>query len=70
MTEAVQMISEHSLGLSGVYRVWAVCDVTNRASARVLEKAGLLCEGTLRRNVVHPNVSPEPRDVYLYAKTR
>jgi ribosomal-protein-alanine N-acetyltransferase len=50
--------------------VWAVCDVENVASARVLEKAGLLWEGTLRRYILHPNVSPEPRDAHLYARTR
>ena len=53
-----------------VYRVWAVCDVENKASARVLEKVGMQREGTLRRYIVHPNVSPEPRDCFVYSKVR
>jgi RimJ/RimL family protein N-acetyltransferase len=53
-----------------IYRVWAVCDVDNPASARVMEKAGMRREGRLARYVVHPNISDEPRDAYLYAVTR
>jgi RimJ/RimL family protein N-acetyltransferase len=70
MTEAAQAVVQRLLQVPGIYRVWAVCDVDNGASARVLEKAGLVWEGTLRRYLVHPNVSPEPRDVHLYARTR
>jgi hypothetical protein len=44
--------------------------IDNSASARVLEKAGLLREGILRRCALHPNVSDERRDVYLYARSR
>ena len=51
-----------------IYRVWAVCDIDNTASARVLEKLGLLREGILRRWSVHPNLSPEPRDCYVYGR--
>ncbi len=46
------------------------CAVDNAASATVLEKSDLVREGRLRRYIVHPNVSDEPRDVYLYARTR
>jgi [ribosomal protein S5]-alanine N-acetyltransferase len=53
-----------------IYRVWAVCDVDNPASARVLEKVGMEREGVLKRYIAHPNVSEEPRDVYCYAFTR
>jgi len=48
----------------------AVCDVENIASARVMEKAGLSREGVLRRWLVHPNLGPEPRDCYGYARVR
>jgi len=41
----------------------------NLASARVMEKAGLEREGILRRWLVHPNVSGEPRDCFSYALT-
>ena len=53
-----------------VFRIWAVCDVDNPSSARVLEKVGMTREGRLGRYVLHPNVSDEPRDVYCYAAIR
>lgn len=70
MTEALRAVLDFAFTLPGVYRVWAICDVENRGSARVMEKAGLVLEGTLRRYFMHPNISDEPRDVYCYAKTR
>ena len=51
-------------------RVWAVCDVDNTASARVMEKIGMTREGLMRRGVLHPNSSSEPRDCWLYAKVK
>ena len=53
-----------------IFRIWAVCDLDNFASARVLEKAGMQREGVLRRYILHPNISSEPRDVYCYATVR
>ena len=44
------------------------CDTGNRASARVLGKAGFEREGILQRWEVHPNISVVPRDCYSYAK--
>jgi ribosomal-protein-alanine N-acetyltransferase len=70
MTEAARELVCQTLALSCIWRVWAVCDVENPASARVLEKAGLQREGMLRRYMIHPNLSPDPRDVYLYARVR
>jgi ribosomal-protein-alanine N-acetyltransferase len=70
MTEAVKALVEWALNQPEIYRVWAVCDLDNRASARVLEKAGMLNEGVLRRWSVHPNISEEPRDSYCYAITK
>ena len=55
---------------SQVRRVWAVCDIDNRASARVLEKIGFEQEGVLRRWITHPNVGPEPRDALCYSRVR
>jgi [ribosomal protein S5]-alanine N-acetyltransferase len=49
---------------------WATCDSDNLASARVLEKIGLMREGVLRRHTIRPNISPIPRDVFIYAKVR
>ena len=70
MTEAVKGLIDWALKQPEIYRVWAVCDVNNVASARVMEKAGMQREGILRRWSVHPNVSDEPRDSYCYAITK
>jgi RimJ/RimL family protein N-acetyltransferase len=67
MTEALKALIAWALKQKDIYRIWAVCDVDNIASARVMEKAGLWREGTLRRWSVHPNISPEPRDSYCYS---
>ncbi len=67
MAEAVQAIIDWALKQNGIYRVWAVCDVENSASARILEKVGMQREGVLRRWSIHPNLSEEPRDCYCYA---
>ncbi len=70
MTEAVKAIVDWVLKQESIHRVWAFCDVENLASARVLEKVGMQREGVLRRWMIHPNVSDEPRDCYCYAITR
>lgn len=70
MTEALRAVISAAFTLPPIYRVWAVCDVENIASARVLEKAGMSFEGVLRRWAVHPNLGPEPRDARCYAVTR
>jgi RimJ/RimL family protein N-acetyltransferase len=70
MTEAVSAVAEWLLSLPGLYRVWAVCDTANTASARVMEKVGMTREGILKRWNVHPNASSEPRDCYVYARIR
>jgi ribosomal-protein-alanine N-acetyltransferase len=68
--EALQAVIDLFWRRPDVFRIWAICDVENPASARVLEKVGMTREGTLRRYVRHPNVSDEPRDAYCYAITR
>ena len=69
-TEALSAVTDRILELPGIFRVWGVCDVENTASARVMHKAGMIREGILRRYIIHPNISLEPRDVYCYAKVR
>jgi RimJ/RimL family protein N-acetyltransferase len=59
-----------SLDQPEVWRASACCDIENLASARVLEKAGMTFEGVLRRYLVHPNISPSPRDCRAYARVR
>lgn len=66
-TEIVKTMVAWCLSQSRIYRVWAVCDVKNAASARVLEKAGMQKEGVLRRWILHPGMSGEPRDCYCYS---
>jgi RimJ/RimL family protein N-acetyltransferase len=68
--EAVRFVVNKVLELEGVYRAYACCDVENIASARVMEKAGLEKEGTLRRYVTCPNLGSIPRDCHLYAKVK
>jgi [ribosomal protein S5]-alanine N-acetyltransferase len=70
MSEALSAVLDYAFENPRMYRVWAVCDVDNIASARVMEKAGMRFEGILRRYAMHPNVSPEPRDARCYARTR
>ena len=65
--EALRPVVAWALAQPGIFRVWALCDVENRASARVLEKAGMTREGLLRRCTMHPNASDEPRDCYCYS---
>jgi RimJ/RimL family protein N-acetyltransferase len=70
MTEVVRAVNDWALAQPEVHRVWAVCDVDNLASARVMEKAGMAREGKLRRWAVHPNLSTEPRDFWCYARVK
>jgi RimJ/RimL family protein N-acetyltransferase len=69
-TEAARAVVAWVSALEDVYRVWATCDVENIASARVLEKATLTREGVLRSWSIKPNIGPQPRDAYVYAKVR
>jgi RimJ/RimL family protein N-acetyltransferase len=66
MPEAVAAVAAALSTLPAVQRIWAYCDVDNHASARVLEKTGFLCEGTLHHWVVHPNTEPAARDALVY----
>ena len=70
MTEALGAVVDWAFAQPNIFRVWAVCDVDNEASARLLERNGFHQEGILRKWSLHPNVSDVPRDCYCYAKTR
>jgi RimJ/RimL family protein N-acetyltransferase len=70
MTEAVCYASAWALAQPPLFRVWAFSDAENLASTRVLEKAGLVQEGRLRRWCACPTIGPEPRDCLIYAKVR
>jgi ribosomal-protein-alanine N-acetyltransferase len=70
MSAALSAVAEWAMRQPAIWRLGAVSDVDNCASARVMEKAGLEREGVLRRWILHPNVSPEPRDCFSYARVR
>jgi ribosomal-protein-alanine N-acetyltransferase len=70
MTEALQGVIAMALAPGKLTRIWAKCDVCNTASARVLERAGMVVEGQLRRHAVHPNLGSDPRDSVIYAIVR
>lgn len=66
-TEAVKCIIKWGLQQDNIYRIWAVCDVENPASSRVLEKAGMQKEGILRKWIKLSSISKIPRDCYCYS---
>ena len=63
-TDAVRAVTTHAFARLGLHRVFAVPFVRNAASLRVLEKAGYVREGTLRRSAVKDGVL---LDQHLYA---
>jgi RimJ/RimL family protein N-acetyltransferase len=69
-TEALEAVTRAAMADPALFRVWALCDVDNLASARVMEKAGMRFEGINRGFGVHPNVGEKPRDVRCYAIIR
>lgn len=70
MPEAIRALASESLSHLRIFRMQATCDVENIASQRALEKSGFIREGRLERYTVHPNVSPEPRACFMYAKCK
>lgn len=70
MTEVLSYVVAWTMAQPGLFRAWAFCDAENLASARVMEKAGLVREGLLRRWHVCPTIGPAPRDCLVYAKVR
>ena len=66
-TEMTTAVVNWAIRQPSIYRVWATCDVENLASARVLEKVGMQKEGLLRRYIIHPNISTEPRDCFCFS---
>ncbi len=69
-TEALTFLVDWSLAQPEIFRAWAFCDVENPASQRVMEKAGLVREGVLRRWHMSPTLGPEPRDCIVCAKVK
>jgi RimJ/RimL family protein N-acetyltransferase len=55
-TEALRAITAHAMASHGLTRVFAVPFAHNRGSCRVLEKAGYVLEGRLRRSAIKDGV--------------
>jgi RimJ/RimL family protein N-acetyltransferase len=70
MSEALNAVVDWAMAEPGCFRLSGWCDAENAGSARVMEKAGLAREGLMRRWVVAPNISAEPRDCLVFAKVR
>lgn len=69
-SEVMHWLVDHALSHPHIHRTEAFCDVEHPASARVMEKAGMVREGILRRYFRHPNISDAPRDCFIYSKVR
>ena len=70
-TEVAAAVVSLAFQLPSLRRLHALCHPENLASAHVLEKCGFLREGLLRSHTVFPNSgSPEPADVWSYARVR
>jgi [ribosomal protein S5]-alanine N-acetyltransferase len=66
-TEAARAVMEYGFGALGLARIEAMCFPGNPASARVLEKAGLVFE---ERREAHIIKDGQPRDVLVYSLSR
>ena len=63
-TEGAQALLRVAFSHLNLHRVWATCDVRNRASWRVMEKLGMRREGEFKKDLFQKG---EWRDSYLYA---
>ena len=70
MSEGARAVVDWAFEDPAVFRVGAVTDVANLASVRVLENIGMEREGLLRRWLVYPGLSPEPRACWSFARVR
>ena len=65
-TEALRAVTAHAMAEHGLTRIYAVPYEWNPASARVLEKAGYVLEGRMRRSAIKDG---QIIDQLLYART-
>ena len=66
-SEAVDKFTRCAFGAFDLERIYAEPFATNRASARILEKAGFVCEGRLRASIFKDG---KRLDSFLYAQVR
>ncbi len=67
MSQAVQAFTRYAFEMFDLQRIYAEPFESNRSSARVLEKAGFLCEGRMRASIYKDG---KVLDSFLYALTR
>ena len=67
MTSAVKLVTKYGFTKLGLRRIYADVFPFNKASARILEKAGYKYEGRLRKDVLKDN---KPKDHLLFAKVK
>ena len=63
MTEAVHKLIDYGFRHLGLQKIWAVADIKNIPSWRLMERVGMRREGELRLN---ENVSGNLQESYLY----
>lgn len=69
ITEAGNAAVDWLLRQSNLQCIWAVCDLSNQGSIKVLEKLGFNREGVLRKWLILPYFgSCSARDCYMYAR--
>lgn len=69
-TEALSLVADAIFNFTSVPSIWAVCDVENLASARVLEKSGFVLGQRLTNYRSCPNIGPEMRHFFSYVHYR
>lgn len=69
-TEALRALVEWLDDQPTIRRAEACCSTENVASRRVLEKAGFVHEGTLRKWMVLPNLGDDPQDMHMLARVK
>jgi RimJ/RimL family protein N-acetyltransferase len=58
------------LAHANVWRCWSYCDAEHKEAIALNQRSGGTCEGLARSYSVHPNVSPWPRDCFIYAMVK
>lgn len=67
ITEALKKVIDYLITEVGYNRIEGVCNIENTASARVMEKAGMVYEGTLRGRALNLNENGMPGDLRMYS---
>lgn len=69
VTEAGNAVIQWLMNQPDLQRIWAVCDLLNQGSSKVLEKLNFQKEGILHNWVILPAFGGSARDCYMYALT-